>query len=204
VYATLSGAADQDVSVTLEHPGVGTATLTDDYTLGTTIVITAGDTVDSLTLSAVDDVVFEGNETVEVTISGVTGPATENGEQQQAVTITDDETEPTVQFAAATQSGTEGTAVTVTVELSGASAQTITVAFAVNAILSTADGADYTIDTTSPLTFAPGETARAITVTLIDDATPEILGQTLVLVLSDPNNAALGVPGTNELTINDP
>jgi len=70
--------------------------------------------------------------------------------------------------------------------------------------LSTADGADYTIDTTSPLTFAPGETARAITVTLIDDATPEILGETLVLVLSDPNNAALGVPGTNELTINDP
>ena len=69
--ATLSNASTQAVTVNLGF--TGTATLTDDYTrTGTQIVIAAGSLSGYVTVTAVQDTVYEGNETVVVDITGVT------------------------------------------------------------------------------------------------------------------------------------
>jgi hypothetical protein len=111
--ATLSGLRSLPVTVTLGF--TGTATLTNDYTRsGTTISIPAGSLTGTATVTAVQDVIDEPNETVIVDITGVTN-ATESGTQQQTVTITDDD-DPTTITSLNITTGPEigGTAVVIT------------------------------------------------------------------------------------------
>jgi Ca2+-binding RTX toxin-like protein len=67
--------------------------VTDYVRSGMQIVIPAGSTTGSVTLTAVQDTIDETNETIVVSISGVTN-ATESGIQQDSVTITDDDQTP--------------------------------------------------------------------------------------------------------------
>jgi hypothetical protein len=108
---------------------------------------------------------------------------------------------PTVQFAAAASSADEsGQTVNVTVTLSSAAAEVVTVSFAPDAA-STATASDYSLSA-SPLTFAIGETSKTIAVTVVNDTAVEG-AETLVLKLSSPSsNAALGSATTHTLTIN--
>ncbi len=87
--ATLSETTTVDVTVDLEL--TGTATSGADYNAsGTQIMIAAGATTGSVTVSALDDDLDEPNETVVVDISGVTN-GTETDTQQVTTTITDDD-----------------------------------------------------------------------------------------------------------------
>ena len=125
--ATLSAASGQDVTVDLGF--TGTATLTGDYTRsGTQIVIAAGSTSGTATVTAVQDAIVETNETVVVDITGVTN-GTENGTQQQTTTITDDDDDaPTVTLAVNNATIAEAAGVaTFTATLSAASGQDVTV-----------------------------------------------------------------------------
>jgi hypothetical protein len=94
VTATLSATNTLPVTVNLVFSG--TATLTTDYTRSATnIVIAAGSTNGSITLTAVQDSVYENpNETIVVDIDTVVN-ATESGTQQVTATITDDDAAPT-------------------------------------------------------------------------------------------------------------
>src|SRR5207237_6034494 len=131
VTATLSGPSGQTVTVDLAFSG--TATLGSDYTSsGTSIVIPAGSTNGTITLTAVPDALDEVDETIIVDISGVTN-GTESGAQQVTATISDDDSPPTVAFSAPTSSGWESTTpVSVPVSLSSASSKSITVNYAVS------------------------------------------------------------------------
>lgn len=91
-----------------------------------------------------------------------------------------------------------GTA-TVTVSLSGASANTITVNYATSNVSATA-GTDYTA-LTGTLTFAPGQTSKTISVSITDDADLENL-ETFNVVLTDATNAAV-IDGTGIVSISD-
>ena len=94
VTATLSAASGFDVTVTLGF--TGTATNGADYTRSaTSIIIPAGSTTGSITLTGVDDALDEADETVVVDITDVTN-GTEDGAQQVTATITDDDPPPTV------------------------------------------------------------------------------------------------------------
>ncbi len=93
ITATLSGAYGADVTVNLSKSG--TATETDDYTLGNSITITAGNTSNNIALTSVADFLVEGDETVIIDVSTVDN-ATENGTQQVTCTITDDDIAPIV------------------------------------------------------------------------------------------------------------
>ena len=96
VSASPAFAADQTISLTLS----GTATVTADYTIsvdGATLsspyelTLSAGDASTEATVTAVDDMVVEGAETIGIT-------AALDGDQigdQQTVTITDDDSTPT-------------------------------------------------------------------------------------------------------------
>ena len=76
----------------------GTATNGSDYSAvnGTTITISAGTTTGTKTFTMTDDSVYEGNETVIVSISAVfsRASATESGTQSVTVTITDNDDPP--------------------------------------------------------------------------------------------------------------
>src|SRR6185369_4634563 len=78
-----------DTTITLVFSG--TATNTKDYTrTGAQIIILAGQTSGSVTLTAKQDILVEGPETVVIDISKVTN-GVENSVQQQTVTIIDDD-----------------------------------------------------------------------------------------------------------------
>ena len=62
------------------------------------------------------------------------------------------------------------------------------------------DPDDYTISPASPLTFAPGETSRTITITVVDDTLIES-DETIVLTLGTPTNATIGTPDVYTETI---
>ncbi|MGW8122653.1 beta strand repeat-containing protein, partial [Roseivirga echinicomitans] len=99
ITATLSAVSSQDVTVTLAYSG--TATNGTDYnsSASTSITITAGNLSANAAIGviAIQDINPETNETIIIDIVGVTN-GTENGTQQQTITITDDDT-PNVLFA---------------------------------------------------------------------------------------------------------
>src|SRR5207244_2057521 len=89
VTATVSAVSGQPVTVNLAFSG--TATMTNDYLpSATSIMIPAGSTTGTITLTAVQDSLDEDDETVVVDISSVTN-GTESGVQQVTAIITDDD-----------------------------------------------------------------------------------------------------------------
>ena len=94
VTATLSAVSGLDVTVDLEY--TGTATNMSDYSRSATqIVIVAGNTTGTVTLTAVQDTLDEDHETITVDVTGVTN-GTESATQQITTTIIDDDPPPTV------------------------------------------------------------------------------------------------------------
>src|SRR5205823_13176561 len=126
VTATSSAVSGQPVTVNLAFSG--TATITNDYLpSASSIVIPAGSTTGTITLTAVQDSLDEDNETIIVDISNVLD-GTESGTQQVTAIITDDDPTPTVAFAAAASSGAESiTPASLVVSLSAVSGRTVTV-----------------------------------------------------------------------------
>ena len=110
--------------------------------------------------------------------------------------------EPTIDFSSSTYAGGEsGGAITVTVELSGDSCQTIEVDYD-----SSDGGAEQPDDygaVSGTLTFAPGDTGKTFTVTPVTDTEDEG-DETVTLTLSGPSDATLAeVNNPATLTIID-
>jgi hypothetical protein len=90
--------------------------------------------------------------------------------------------------------------VVITVLLSAASSQTVTVDYA------TADGTataneDY-VPISGTLTFAPGETSKTIVITILENTCCEE-SETFTVDLLNPVGASLGTPSTSTVTILD-
>ena len=110
-----------DLTFTVTHSG--TATHEDDYTVGT-LTIRAGQTsgLMSPSLAVVDDSVYEGEETIELTAS-----ATGYEEAGCTIQLEDDETAPTPSITSLNPTaGTEGTEVTISGSNFGATEDTVT------------------------------------------------------------------------------
>jgi uncharacterized repeat protein (TIGR01451 family) len=108
---------------------------------------------------------------------------------------------PSVRFSAASYSVNEGAGVkTITVQLSTASDQSVTVHYATGNGSATAPG-DYTA-TSGDLTFNPGQPSTTFNVPIVNDNLDEP-NETINLVLSAPNGATLGTPPSATLTIQD-
>ncbi len=148
VNFTLSAAAAANVTFTLATAN-GTATAGSDYTAyNQTVTITAGQTTGTATIVISNDTVYEGNENFTLTMSGVSGNANLAAVNVQTVSITDNEAVPTVSLSAATYSGAEGGAITISVTRTGASqvATTVTLATAITGTGAThaISGTDFT------------------------------------------------------------
>ena len=124
ITATLSNATFANVTVPLSYSG--TATNGSDYnnTASTSITIPAGSTnANAATgITGIDDASGEGNETIIIDVGSVSGGgASENGVQQQTITIVDDEdtTAPTISNVTIPNSSAKvGDVVTATITVS--------------------------------------------------------------------------------------
>ena len=91
--------------------------------------------------------------------------------------------------------------VTLNVELSQTSSQTVTVRYATSDITATASTRDYTA-ASGTLYFSPGTTERTITLTVLNDTNVENL-ERFRIELSQPTNARLGSYDNAQVTIMD-
>ena len=162
ITATSSAAACSSISVSLAFSGQAISGT--DFQNVTTLVIPANQTAGSVELEAIDDNIYEGNETIVVDISAVDG-GIESGTQQQSFLLQDNETRPTVTLATSTTSIDEKTgAATLTATASGAADENIVVTLSGSGTATA--GTDYTLPT---ITIAAGSLTGTATFTPVDD-----------------------------------
>jgi uncharacterized repeat protein (TIGR03806 family) len=170
-----------------------------DYTLnsGTLTFVSGGPLSQTIPITIVNDTLPEPAETIVVTLSAPSN-AILGTNASHTFTINDDDSPPTVAFAAASSSGNESiTAVNLPVNLSFASSQTVSVDYAVTG--GTASAADYSL-AAGPLTFTAGQTTRNIALTMTNNLVTEP-NETVVITLGNPANATLGSPVSHSYTI---
>lgn len=106
-----------------------------------------------------------------------------------------------VRFNPTTYNVTEGTgSVTLAVNLTKASAQTVTVDYSMTN--GTATGGNDFVATPGTITFAPGETNKTFSINIIDDAVVEV-AEAFTVSLSNATNASLGTATTATVNIAD-
>ena len=167
-----------------------------------------GDTASkTFSVPITNDNVYEGNETVNLTLSSPTGGATLGSPSTAVLTIVDNnETAPvgTLQFSSATYSVNEnGGSILITVTRTGGSSGAVGVSYATSNVSATA-GSDYT-STSGTLSWANGNTAsKTFSIPIINDSVYGEGNETVNLTLSSPTGGAtLGSPSTAVLTIID-
>ena len=198
----LSATSGKNVSVNYAVTGTATGSGT-DYTLANgTLTISAGSNAGSIIIaSIVNDALNEANETVIVTLSSPSN-ATLGSDNVHTYTITDNDNPPVVDFNATSSSGAESVSSTdLTVDLSAASGQNVTVDYAVTGT-ATGSGTDYTL-ANGTLTISAGATSGTITIAGIVDDSIDEPNETVIVTLSSPNNATLGSDNVHTYTITD-
>ncbi len=166
ITASLTNPTFEDVIVTLSTSSG--ATQNEDFSLSASvIVIPAFSSSAFITLTGIDDDIYEGTETFTISILSVSGgAASENGTQQQTVVLTDNDNAPLVWLSASPLSIAENGASTLTVNLSNPTTQSVLVNL--EATSTTADNNDYLLTATS-ITIAAGETSGTTTLEAISD-----------------------------------
>jgi hypothetical protein len=198
---TLSAPSGQTVTVDYATAD-GTANAPGDYTAipATTLTFLPGETGKPVSVTIVDDLLDEADETFTVDLSNASNATIATGTGTGTGTITDDDAAPSLSVDDV--SVTEGDAGTVnatfTVTLSAPSGQTVTVDHATANGTAVAPG-DYTAIATTPLTFLPGETTKPVVVVVNGDVTSEA-DETFTLNLTNAVNATIAT-GTGTGTI---
>ena len=141
----------------------------------------------TFTFTPVDDAFDEPDETVTVSGRITAPPESTLTVASAALTITDDDEPPTISVAdaSAVESANE---IVFPVTLSGASSRTITVSYRTTD--GTAEAGDDYAAGDGHLSFAPGETARSVTIAVIDDALDEA-DETFLVHLGEAENATV-------------
>ncbi|MBR8535269.1 gliding motility-associated C-terminal domain-containing protein [Carboxylicivirga sediminis] len=208
VTASIDAVSALPVTIILAYSGTATLGGTDvTATVGTNansvteIVIPAGSTIGTVTITAAQDVLDEADETVIVDIDNVVN-AIEASAQQVTTTITDDDNTPVITFVAASSAGDESVNSTdLQVDLSAASGLVVSVDYSVSGTAS-GTGVDYTL-ANGTLTLPAGTTTDHITIAgIVDDLLDED-NETVVVTLSNPVNATLGSNAVHTYTITD-
>ncbi len=217
VQLTASAPLTAAVSIDVVDAGGGSATSGSDYTAFGTQTVTfpmgaTNGTTQNVILTPNDDVNVENNETVNLQLQNISGPALIGSQTAHVVSITEDDV-ATVEFDTAA-SGTvdENTPLDITVRLnipSGGQLDVAVSADVVDAGTGTAtSGVDYTAFGTQMVTFPIGSTnanTQNTTLTPLDD--PNSKGnETVDLALQNltgPPAASLGTQTTHTVTITD-
>ncbi|MEE9491835.1 MAG: Calx-beta domain-containing protein [Gammaproteobacteria bacterium] len=164
----------------------GSAIAGTDYTAASGVLsFAAGETSKTISVSITDDAITETAESFTVALSNAVNATLSSA--SAAVTITDNESVPSATVTDITVGEADGTA-TLTIALSHASAQSITIDYA-TADSSAIAGTDYTA-ASGVLSFAAGEASKTISVSITDDAITET-AENFTVALSNAVNATL-------------
>lgn len=197
----LSAPSQLPVSVTyMVRPD--TASEGGDYlTVSGTLTFTANITSTAFTIPIIDDNADEDDEQFRLVL---TTPTVATLSLSEAIlTIQDNDDLPTVQFASAIYSVSEGEAVSVVIEVTPVSGKTVTVNYAVVSRGSTLSADDYSpVNTEGTLTFR-GDDARKELVFQINDDSRYEPEETLILRLSNPEHAYLGERTITQIDVAD-
>jgi hypothetical protein len=200
VDVQLSAVSGRNVTVNYTL-GAGTAQVPGDATVNPapgTLTILAGTMGATIQVTITDDALDEPNETIALALD-TPGNAT-LGIAAQSFVIQDNDEPPTVSFEATSVEVTEAAVVVnANVVLSAVSGRQINVQFTVGG--SASNPGDYTV-TASPLQIPPNTLAVPIAITVVNDNTDEP-NETVVLTLTNANNASLVAPTGFTLTIAD-
>ena|GEM_PF-1454822 len=198
----LSAASGKTVSVNYAVSGGNASGSGVDYTLASgSLTFNPGQTSKTVDITIVNDAINEPDETIIVSLSSPSN-ASLGAQTSHTYTITDNDAVPTVQFSAASSSGSESSSTAqLNVTLSAASGQTVTVHYAASGGNATGGGTDYTL-ASGNLSFSPGQTSKTINITIAEDSLDEP-DESIVVSLSSPVHATLGSPSSHTHTILD-
>jgi len=158
-----------------------------------------GETDKYIAVTILDSALYEGTETFHLTLSDNVNAAM--GNSQTAVVITDDDTEPVISVSPVSASCTEaGGTLTFTVTLSDVSGLPVSVSYATSDGTAVS-GSDYD-SLSGTLIFAPGETTKDISVSVIDEQLYEN-PENFSILLSAPSGAALGISEAEASILDD-
>jgi Ca2+-binding RTX toxin-like protein len=195
--------------------GVGTSTVNWSVVHGTTnaadfsgatsgsVTFASGQTSRVITVYALGDTVFEGNEAFSVQLASPVNARIVNGTAGATIVNDDAAPAPVLSIAATDASKVEGS--------TGATAFTFTVTRSSGVGASTAnwstvhgatDAADFSGTTTGTVSFAAGETSKTITVNVVGDTTVETV-EAFSVQLSSPTGATLGTSTATATILND-
>ncbi|HZY42098.1 MAG TPA: Calx-beta domain-containing protein, partial [Anaerolineae bacterium] len=199
ITVTLNQAAPYVVTVAYATSN-GTAIAPGDYASATgTVTFTPGVTQSTFNVAIVNEALVENSEIFNVTLSNPSG-ATLGAPTSTTITIIDNDL-PAVQFSSAAYAVAENSgSQPITVTLEQAAPFTVTVVYATSNGTATAPG-DY-VAATDTLTFTPGVTQLAFSVSIVNDALIEN-NETFSVTLSNPGSATLGSPASALVTIVD-
>ena len=203
--ATLSIKVDETVTVALSTSGA--ATEGTDYTDGSgnldDITISAGSTTGTVSFTPTDDSVYEGDEAAVVAIDTVSGGgASESGSQSVTLTISENESAPTVTLATSATSIAEnaGSSLTLTATLSNVADEDVTVALSTSGAAT--EGTDYTDGSGAidDIIISAGSTTGTVSFTPADDSIYED-DEAAVIAVSGVSGADATENGTQSVTI---
>ncbi|MBL8829467.1 MAG: hypothetical protein JNM18_20980, partial [Planctomycetaceae bacterium] len=191
--ATITGATStQDIVVPFTLGG--TATSGSDYTTtpgfgstaSGTITILAGQTVGTVVLTSVDDLLDEGiSESIAINVGTIPSSVTYTGSSTFAVAQVDDEATPSVELSFHTSSITEdGGVIRLLAELSGPSSQDVVINLS---LAGTATSSDYTLP--SSITIPANSLSASIALTTLFDFVVEG-NETVAVTIASINNGA--------------
>lgn len=177
----------------------GTATSADHDLVAGMMTIPAGMVSAALPADIVDDAMDEYDETIDVTLSAVSGVVV-GAIPTHSHTIVDDDPEPSIGFTVAASTGDEAAGgVAIQVTLDPPSGKPVAVDWMASG--GTASAGDYTLGA-GPVMLDPGVTTATFTIAPINDATDED-DETVGLRLANPTNATIGFESSHTFTITD-
>ncbi|MEO5368016.1 MAG: Ig-like domain-containing protein, partial [Magnetococcus sp. WYHC-3] len=163
------------------------------------VTVPAGSNGTTAFIEVWGDTLDEAAETLSVVLLTPSGATLADASAN--LTILDDDPEPTVSLFNSSQIVYEADKVTVPVGLSAVSSFAVSVPFTFSGTVS---GADYTSNTTSPLTIAAGCTTASVHLTVLDDHPISDANETLILTLGNATYATLGNITSQTLTLREP
>ena len=178
----------------------GSATDLLDFTpLSGTVFFADGQTSQPLAFPVIDDLLVEGDETVQITLSS---PVDAPLGATTAATVTILDNEQAISFASPTYAVPEpGMLAGVVVARSGAVDLPATVNYATADVPGGAVANQDYVATAGTILFAAGQRTAFVTVPILDDFVDGEPDESFSVVLSQPNGAGLGTNGTTTVTI---
>jgi hypothetical protein len=198
---TLTRTGETTSALDVDYTVTGTATAGDDYVvLSGTATLAIGEATTVVTITPVDDLNVEGDETVILTL--VADAAYTIGDDDEAtVTIVDNDVLPTVEVAASDATATEAGPTTGAYTLTRTGDLTNTLAVDYTVTGTATSGSDY-VALSGTATFAAASATAVVTVTPVDDVLVEG-DETVILTLDADAAYTIGVDNQATVTIAD-